>query len=53
MSYKKYGKSLRTTGGTEVFLANYLRLIRLVEIRGVCRCMRKTNGGGVFKVHIR
>jgi hypothetical protein len=53
ITYKKYGKNLRTTGGREVFFANYLRLIGLVEIRGVCRCMRKTNGGGGFKVHIR
>jgi hypothetical protein len=53
MPYKKYGKNLRTTGGREVFFPNYLRLIRLVEKGGVCRCIRKKNGGGGFKVHIR
>jgi len=40
MSYKNYGKNLRTTGGREVFFPNYLGLIRLVEMGGVCRCMR-------------
>ena len=52
ISYKKYGGNLRATGGRELFFPNYLRLIRIVQMRGVSRCMRKTNGGGGFKVQI-
>lgn len=51
MPYKKYGENLRATGATEVFFPNYLRLIRLVQMGCVCRCIRKTNGGGGFMVH--
>jgi hypothetical protein len=31
MAYEKYGENLRPAGGREVFLPNFLRLIRLVE----------------------
>ena len=51
MSYKNYGKNLRTTRGREVFFVNYFRLIRFIKVRGVCKCMRNKNGGGGFKVH--
>ena len=50
--YKKYGKNLRATGGREVFFPNYLKLIRLVQIRGVCRCMRWKREEGGFSIFI-
>ena len=51
MSFKNYGKNLWSTRGREVFFVNYLRLIRFIKVRGVCKCMRNKNGGGGFKVH--
>ena len=39
-SYKKYDENLRATGVREVFFPNYRKLIRLVQIGGVCRYMR-------------
>jgi hypothetical protein len=50
MSYKNYGENLRATRGREVFFPNYLRLIRFMKVRGVCKYMRNKNGGGGFKV---
>ena len=43
---KKYGKNIKTTGRREVFIPIYLRLMRLVELEDVHRCIWKGSGEG-------